>query len=111
SQNKLAPASKAIASSSRTPYVDSGLASALAITRPHIGDCISIAHHQYIALKHLKDELKSYALSHNLLDLGDSAKAFFKIYDMLETIQHLQVFESCSHVPKEVVSHWMIMFL
>ncbi|GJV53081.1 hypothetical protein Tco_1448822 [Tanacetum coccineum] len=49
----------------------------------------------------LKDELKSYAGRHNLLDLGESAKEVFQSYEILETIEQLQVSETCSHVPQE----------
>nr|GEW79867.1 neurofilament heavy polypeptide like [Tanacetum cinerariifolium] len=49
----------------------------------------------------LKDELKSYAGRHNLLDLGESAKEVFQSYEILETIEQLQVSETCFHVPQE----------
>lgn len=49
----------------------------------------------------MKDELKSYAGRYNLLDLGESAKEVLKSYDISETIEQLQVSETCSHVPVE----------
>ncbi|KAI3785708.1 hypothetical protein L1987_44832 [Smallanthus sonchifolius] len=49
----------------------------------------------------LKDELKSYACRHNLLDLGECIKELFGSYGIQESIEQLQVSETCSHVPED----------
>ncbi|KAD4888937.1 hypothetical protein E3N88_21010 [Mikania micrantha] len=48
----------------------------------------------------LKDELKSYASRHNLLDLAESVKELLESYGIPESIEQLQVSETCSHVPE-----------
>nr|XP_043617349.1 uncharacterized protein LOC122589165 [Erigeron canadensis] len=49
----------------------------------------------------LKDELKSYACRHNLLDLEESAKEVLQSYEISESLEQLQVSETCSHVPED----------
>ncbi|KAJ9567299.1 hypothetical protein OSB04_003265 [Centaurea solstitialis] len=49
-------------------------------------------------LQLLRDELKSYAGRHNLLDLGESAKDVFQSYEIPESIEQFQVSETCSEV-------------
>ncbi|XP_076893922.1 uncharacterized protein LOC143546056 [Bidens hawaiensis] len=49
----------------------------------------------------LKDELKSYACRHNLVDLGESVKDVFEKYDIKESVEQLQVSVTCSHVPED----------
>ncbi|KAI3726898.1 hypothetical protein L1987_66705 [Smallanthus sonchifolius] len=49
----------------------------------------------------LKDELKSYACRHNLVDLGECVKELFGSYGITESIEQLQVSETCSHVPED----------
>ncbi|XP_071713820.1 uncharacterized protein [Rutidosis leptorrhynchoides] len=49
----------------------------------------------------LKEELKLYACRHNLVDLGEYAKEVFQGYEITETIEQLQVSETCSHVPED----------
>ncbi|XP_076942998.1 uncharacterized protein LOC143613063 [Bidens hawaiensis] len=49
----------------------------------------------------LKDELKSYACRHNLVDLGESVKEVFEKYEIKESIEQLQVSVSCTHVPED----------
>ncbi|KAI3759324.1 hypothetical protein L6452_07057 [Arctium lappa] len=49
----------------------------------------------------LRDELKSYAGRHNLLDLGESAREVFQSYEVPESIEQFQVSETCSQVPEE----------
>ncbi|KAL4566538.1 hypothetical protein LXL04_030654 [Taraxacum kok-saghyz] len=54
-------------------------------------------------LQLLKDELKSYTLRHNILDLGESAKEVLQSYDVLETMENVQVSEACcSHEQLQV---------
>lgn len=49
----------------------------------------------------MRDELKSYARQHNLVELGEPVKALFESYNILENFEQLQVSETCSHVPEE----------
>ncbi|KAK1433744.1 hypothetical protein QVD17_10660 [Tagetes erecta] len=49
----------------------------------------------------LKEELKSYACRHNLLELGESVKQVLESYGIPETIEQLQVSETCTHIPED----------
>lgn len=51
-------------------------------------------------LQRLRDELKNYALRHNLGDLAVPLKELYERYSVVENEQ-LQVSETCSHVPEE----------
>ncbi|KAI7746213.1 hypothetical protein M8C21_026153, partial [Ambrosia artemisiifolia] len=53
----------------------------------------------------LKDDLKSYACRHNLLDVGESAKEVLESYGIQESIEQLQVSVTCSHVPEDDDAH------
>uniref|UniRef100_A0A5B7BY11 Uncharacterized protein n=1 Tax=Davidia involucrata TaxID=16924 RepID=A0A5B7BY11_DAVIN len=55
-------------------------------------------------LQRMRDELKSYAQRHNLVELGESVKELFESYNILENLEQLQVLqvsETCSQVPDE----------
>lgn len=49
----------------------------------------------------MKDELKSYACHHNLLDLGELVKEVLESYGIPETIEQLQVSETCTNIPED----------
>ncbi|KAK9090666.1 hypothetical protein Sjap_023843 [Stephania japonica] len=49
----------------------------------------------------MKDELKSYARRHNLVELGEPAKELLASYNIIEDLEQLAVSETCSHVPEE----------
>lgn len=49
----------------------------------------------------MRDELKAYAQRHNLVELGEPLKQLFESYNILPDFEHLQVSETCSHVPEE----------
>lgn len=49
----------------------------------------------------MRDELKSYARRHNLSELGETVKDLFERYNISETLEQLQVSETCSQVPEE----------
>lgn len=49
----------------------------------------------------MRDELKSYARRHNLSELGETIKDLFERYNISETLEQLQVSETCSQVPEE----------
>lgn len=49
----------------------------------------------------MRDELKSYACRHNLSELGETVKDLFERYNISETLEQLQVSETCSQVPQE----------
>ncbi|XP_052180865.1 uncharacterized protein LOC127794040 [Diospyros lotus] len=49
----------------------------------------------------MRNELKSYACRHNLAELGEPVKELFESYDILESLEQLQVSESCSQMPEE----------
>ena len=51
-------------------------------------------------LQRMRDELKTYALRHNLADLAVPLKELYERYGVVENEQ-LQVSETCSHVPEE----------
>ncbi|XP_058110796.1 uncharacterized protein LOC131253691 [Magnolia sinica] len=51
-------------------------------------------------LQRMRDELKSYARRHNLLELGEPAKEVFESYNVLEDLEQLQASETCSQVPE-----------
>ncbi|KAI3688757.1 hypothetical protein L2E82_46568 [Cichorium intybus] len=53
-------------------------------------------------LQLLRDELKSYAIRHNILDLGESAKEVLQSYEISENMEKVQVSETCcSHEPEQ----------
>lgn len=54
-------------------------------------------------LQRMRDELKAYALRHNLGDLGDLAVPLKELYERYSVVENeqLQVSETCSHVPEE----------
>ncbi|KAA8540936.1 hypothetical protein F0562_024926 [Nyssa sinensis] len=52
-------------------------------------------------LQRMRDELKSYAQRHNLVELGETVKELFESYNILESYEQLQVSEICSQVPDE----------
>ncbi|XP_077243217.1 uncharacterized protein LOC143883809 isoform X1 [Tasmannia lanceolata] len=46
----------------------------------------------------LRDELKSYVLRHNLLELGEPTKELLRSYNISEDLEQVQVSETCSLV-------------
>ncbi|XP_077245857.1 uncharacterized protein LOC143885545 [Tasmannia lanceolata] len=48
----------------------------------------------------LRDELKSYVLRHNLLELGEPTKELLRSYNISEDLEQVQVSETCSLVPE-----------
>ncbi|KAI9175122.1 hypothetical protein LWI28_027726 [Acer negundo] len=52
-------------------------------------------------LQRMRDEFKSYARRHNLGELGEPVKDLFDLYDISETLEQVQVSETCSQVPDE----------
>ncbi|XP_077242730.1 uncharacterized protein LOC143883269 [Tasmannia lanceolata] len=48
----------------------------------------------------LHDELKSYVLRHNLLELGEPTKELLRSYNISEDLEQVQVSETCSLVPE-----------
>ncbi|KVH98874.1 uncharacterized protein LOC112514774 [Cynara cardunculus var. scolymus] len=53
-------------------------------------------------LQLLRNELQSYALRHNILDLGESAKEVLQSYEIPKCIEQVQVSETyCSHEPEQ----------
>ncbi|KAI3673435.1 hypothetical protein L6452_39554 [Arctium lappa] len=53
-------------------------------------------------LQLLRNELQSYALRHNILDLGESAKEVLQSYEIPKCIEQMQVSETyCSHEPEQ----------
>nr|GLL22237.1 uncharacterized protein LOC109191897 isoform X2 [Ipomoea trifida] len=52
-------------------------------------------------LQRMRDELKAYTQRHNLVELGEPLKQLFESYNILPDFEHLQVSETCSHVPEE----------
>lgn len=54
-------------------------------------------------LRRMRDELKTYALRHNLGDLADLAVPLKELYERYGVVENeqLQVSETCSHVPEE----------
>ncbi|KAK9669281.1 hypothetical protein RND81_13G121000 [Saponaria officinalis] len=55
-------------------------------------------------LQRLRDELKQYAGRHNLSELGDTVKSLFESYEIFESLEQLQVSETCSHVPDDATT-------
>ncbi|XP_077245831.1 uncharacterized protein LOC143885511 isoform X2 [Tasmannia lanceolata] len=55
----------------------------------------------------LRDELKSYVLRHNLLELGEPTKELLRSYNISEDLEQVQVSETCSLV----LSHLMKMVI
>ncbi|KAL7598683.1 hypothetical protein Lser_V15G21523 [Lactuca serriola] len=56
-------------------------------------------------LQLLRDELKSYTLRHNILELGESAKEVLQLYDISESIEGVQVSETCcSQISEDAIS-------
>jgi len=55
-------------------------------------------------LQLLREELKSYARRHNLGEDGDAIKGLFESYEILETLEQLQISETCSHVPEDATT-------
>ena len=49
----------------------------------------------------MREELKSYARRHSLVELGESVKELFSSYNISENLEQLQVSEACSQVPGE----------
>lgn len=49
----------------------------------------------------MREELKSYARRHNLVELGELAKELFESYNIVECFEQMQVSETFSHVPEE----------
>ncbi|XP_068652969.1 uncharacterized protein [Aristolochia californica] len=47
-------------------------------------------------LQRLQDELKSYVLRYNLLELGESTKELLKSYDIVDDLRQVQLSEICS---------------
>ncbi|KAK4795036.1 hypothetical protein SAY86_013030 [Trapa natans] len=52
-------------------------------------------------LQKLREELKRYAKRHGLLELKETLKELFNMYNIVEYAEKLQVSETCSHVPEE----------
>ncbi|KAJ8423487.1 hypothetical protein Cgig2_019359 [Carnegiea gigantea] len=55
-------------------------------------------------LQLLREELKSYARRHNLGEHGEAVKGLFEGYEILETMEQLQVSETYSHVPEDATT-------
>ncbi|KAL9243219.1 hypothetical protein vseg_017132 [Gypsophila vaccaria] len=53
------------------------------------------------SLQRLRDELKLYAGRHDLSELGDAVRSLFDSYEIVESLEQLQVSETCSHVPED----------
>lgn len=49
----------------------------------------------------MREELKSYARRHSLVEFGESVKELLTSYDISENLEQLQVSETCSQVPGE----------
>ncbi|XP_027123866.1 uncharacterized protein [Coffea arabica] len=52
-------------------------------------------------LQLLRDELKSYIRRHSLAEFGETLKELCQGYNISESLEQLQVSETCSHVPDE----------
>ncbi|KAF5195522.1 microtubule-associated futsch-like protein [Thalictrum thalictroides] len=52
-------------------------------------------------LQRMRDELKSYAGRHNLVELGESVMELLKSYNIPENLEELQVSVTCSQVPED----------
>ncbi|KAL3513211.1 hypothetical protein ACH5RR_025928 [Cinchona calisaya] len=52
-------------------------------------------------LQLLRDELKSYIRCYNLAGFGGTVKGLCQGYNISESLEQLQVSETCSHVPEE----------
>ncbi|OVA13313.1 hypothetical protein BVC80_285g28 [Macleaya cordata] len=55
-------------------------------------------------LQRMRDELKSYARRHNLVELGEPVKELLRSYNIVEDLEQLQVSETCSLVPEATQS-------
>lgn len=49
----------------------------------------------------MREELKSYAQRHNLAEFGESLKELFETYNIAESIEQMQVSQTCSQEPEE----------
>ncbi|XP_030458274.1 uncharacterized protein LOC115678915 [Syzygium oleosum] len=49
----------------------------------------------------MREELKSYAQRHNLAEFGESLKELFETYNIGESIEQMQVSQTCSQEPEE----------
>lgn len=49
----------------------------------------------------MRDELKSYAQRHSLLELGEPVKQLFESYNISHDFEQVQVSENCSHAPED----------
>ncbi|KAF8037231.1 hypothetical protein BT93_B0212 [Corymbia citriodora subsp. variegata] len=48
----------------------------------------------------MREELKSYAQRHNLAEFGESLKELFETYNITESIEQMQVSQTCSQEPE-----------
>ncbi|XP_048136469.1 uncharacterized protein LOC115728194 isoform X1 [Rhodamnia argentea] len=52
-------------------------------------------------IQKMREELKSYAQRHNLAEYGESLKELFETYNIAESMEQMQVSETCSQEPEE----------